>query len=133
MDSVTSRSAIPTPKVVSARRSTRMVPLPTGHGVYLITTCLLNGPTSSIGVSKIYEWLAKKYPSYLYTKCKIRHVLRHDSKRTSPRFIIANRDRTAGVPIRWAIWPGTEAQLRRLFNGPPFAEPQFPQSYDRLS
>jgi hypothetical protein len=109
MDSVTSRSMSPTPKVVSAGRSTRMVPLAIGHGVHLIATCLLNRPTSGMSVSEIYEWLAEKYPSYLYTKRKIRHVLRHDSERTSPRFVIANRNRTAGVLIRWTIRPGTEA------------------------
>jgi hypothetical protein len=126
MDSVTSRSMSPTPKIVSVRRSTRIVPLLIQHGVHLITTCLLNGPTSRISVSEIYEWLAEKYPSYLYTKRKIRHVLRYDSERTSPRFVIANRNRAAGVPIQWTIRPGTEAQLRRLFSGPPPAEPQFP-------
>ncbi|KAH6667433.1 hypothetical protein B0J14DRAFT_602237 [Halenospora varia] len=133
MDSVTSRSVYPTPKAVSARRSTRIVPLATGHGVHLITACLLNGPTSRMTVAEIYEWLAEKYPSYLYTKRKIRHVLRHDSERTSPRFVIANKLRMAGVPIRWTIRPGTESQLRRLFGGPPAAEPQFLQFYGGLS
>jgi hypothetical protein len=86
-----------------------------------------------MSVSEIYEWPAEKYPSYQYTKRKIRHVLRHDSERRSPRFVIANRNRAAGVPIQWAIRPGIEAQLRRLFSDPPPAEPQFPQSYDRAS
>lgn len=84
-------------------------------------------------VAEIYEWLAEKYPSYLYTKRKIRHVLRHDSERTSPRFVIANKNRIAGASIRWTIRPGTEAQLRRSFSDPPPAEPQFPRSYGGLS
>lgn len=133
MDSVTSRSVSTTPKVGSARRSTRMVPLATGHGIHLIATCLLNAPTSRMSVSEIYEWLAEKYPSYQYTKRNIRHVLRHNSERRSPRFVIANKHRIAGVPIRWTIRPGTESQLRRLFGGPPTAERQFPQFYGGLS
>lgn len=110
-----------------------MVPLATGHGIHLVATCLLNAPTPRMSVSEIYEWLADKYPRYQYTKCQIRHVLRHDSERTSPRFVIANKHRIAGVPIRWTIRPGTEPQLRRLFSGPPPAEPQLPQFYYGLS
>ena len=91
MDSVISQNVSPAPKLVSAKRSTRMMPLAIGHGVHLIATCLLNAPTSGMSASEIYEWLAEKYPSYQYTKRKIRHVLRHDSERTSPRFVEIGR------------------------------------------
>ena len=133
MDSVISQNVSPAPKLVSAKRSTRMMPLAIGHGVHLIATCLLNAPTSGMSASEIYEWLAEKYPSYQYTKHKIRDVLRHDSERKSPRFVIANKHRITGVPNRWTIRPGTEPQLRRLFGDPPPAEPQFPQFYGGLS
>merc|ERR1712093_964438 len=53
--------------------------------------------------------------------------------RTSPRFVIANKNRIAGASIRWTIRPGTEAQPRRSFSDPPPAEPQFPRSYGGLS
>jgi hypothetical protein len=88
MDSVMSRSMSFMSKVALAGRSTQMVPLAIGHGIHLITTCLLNRPTSRMSVSEIYEWLAEKYLSYLYTKHKIRYVLRHDFERRSLRFVI---------------------------------------------
>jgi hypothetical protein len=86
-----------------------------------------------MSVSEIYEWLGEKYPRYQYTKYKIRMVLRHDSERKSSRFVIANKHRMAGVPLRWTIRPETGPQLRRLFGGPPPAELQFPQFYGGLS
>jgi hypothetical protein len=49
---------------------------------------------------------------------KIRKVLKHDSKRKGPRFVIANTYPLAGVSLRWTIRPGIEAQLRRCFSGP---------------
>lgn len=70
-----------------------------GCGVQLIVIYLLNGLISRMSVSEIYEWFAEKYPNYLYTKCKIRYILRYNSETTSPRFIILNRNRAAGVPI----------------------------------
>jgi hypothetical protein len=97
MDSVISRS---TPELLPAIRATRMVLVGAGQGVHLIATCLLNVQTSQMSISEIYEWLAEKYPHYQYTKSKIRHVLSHDSERKSPRFVIANNYRIAGVPLR---------------------------------
>ncbi|KAL5316311.1 hypothetical protein ACEPPN_015356 [Leptodophora sp. 'Broadleaf-Isolate-01'] len=82
-----------------------------------------------MGVSEIYEWLAEKYPQYQYNKNQIRLVLHRDSERKNPRFMIANKHRIAGVPIRWTIQPGTEHQLRRWLSGPPLGrEPQVHQS-----
>jgi len=110
-----------------------MMPLERGHGIHLVATCLLNAPTSQMSVSEIYEWLAEKYPRYQFTKDKVRKVLLHDSERKSSRFVIANKRRTAGVPLRWTVRPGTEPQLRRLFSGPPPAESRFPQFYGGFS
>ena len=109
-----------------------MMPLATGYGIHLVATCLLNAPTSRMSVSEIYEWLAEKYPRYQYTKYKVRKVFLHDSERKISRFVIANKRRMAGVPLRWTIRPGTEPQLRRLFGGPPPTEPQFSQLYGGL-
>jgi hypothetical protein len=133
MDSATSKSVSHPPKPVTARRATRMMPLERGHGIHLVATCLLNAPTSQMSVSEIYEWLAENYPRYQFTKDKVRKVLLHDSERKSSRFVIANKRRMSGVPLRWTIRPGTEPQLRRLFSGPPPAESQFPQFYGGLS
>ncbi|CZR66317.1 uncharacterized protein PAC_16218 [Phialocephala subalpina] len=110
-----------------------MMPLERGYGIHLVATCLLNAPTSRMSVSEIYEWFVEKYPRYQFTKNKVRKVLLHDSERKSSRFVIANERRMVGVPLRWTIRPGTEPQLRRLFNGPPPAESQFPQFYGGLS
>jgi hypothetical protein len=74
---------------------------------------------------EIYEWLAQKYLEYQYTK--------RDSERKCPRFVIANTYRLAGVLLRWTIRPGTEAQLRRCFSGPPPTQCPLPQFYSGLS
>ncbi|OBT39115.1 hypothetical protein VE00_10616 [Pseudogymnoascus sp. WSF 3629] len=66
-------------------------------------------------VAEIHEWFALKYPEYQYGKYNIRKVL---NSRNS-RFVIANRDRIAGLPARWIIRPRTETQLRKRFSGPP--------------
>ncbi|KAL5347680.1 hypothetical protein ACLOAV_007089 [Pseudogymnoascus australis] len=66
-------------------------------------------------VAEIHEWLALKYPEYQYRKYNIRKVL---NSRNS-RFVIANRDRIAGLPARWIIRPETETQLLKRFSGPP--------------
>lgn len=108
---------------LNSTQATRMISLGTRQGVHLVAAALLNAPNSQLSASEIYEWLAEKYPRYQYTKTKVRHVLRHDSERQSPRFVIANEHRPLGVPIRWTIRPGTENQLRQLFNGPPPPEP----------
>ena len=76
-----------------------------------------------MSISEIYERLAEKYLSYQYTKHKIRGVLRHDSERKRPRFVVANKHRIAGVLIRWTIRLGIEPQLRQLFSDPPPVEP----------
>jgi hypothetical protein len=109
-----------------------MLPLEAGQGIHLIAMCLLNARTSQMSVAEIFEWLAQKYPEYQYTKYKIRKVLRHDSERICPRFVIANKSRLAGVPVRWTIRPGTEPQLRQRFSGPPTKRP-IPQFYGGLS
>jgi hypothetical protein len=88
-----------------------MISVRAAQGVHLIATCLLNVQTLQMSISEIYEWLAKKYARYQYTKFKIRHVPRHDSERKSPRFVIANKYHIAGVPIRWTIRPGMELEL----------------------
>lgn len=105
MDFVTSRS---TPELLQAAGATRMR---AGQGIHLIATCLLNASPSQMSVTEIYEWLARKYPRYQYTKDKIRHVLRHDADRKSPRFVIANK-----YPLRWTIRPEMETQLRLCFS-----------------
>jgi hypothetical protein len=87
MDSVTSRS---TPKLHRATQAIRMLLVETGQGIHLIATCLLNAQTSQMSIAEIYEWFAQKYPEYQYTKRKIRKVLKHDSERKCPRFVIAN-------------------------------------------
>jgi hypothetical protein len=130
MDSVTIRN---TPQSHQAMQATGMLPVETGHGVLLIATCLLNARTSQMSVAEIYEWLAQKYPSYQYTKSKIRHVLRRDSARLIPRFGIANKHRIAGVPLRWTIRPGMEPELRRCLSGPLPTAPSVPQFYGGLS
>jgi hypothetical protein len=116
MDSITSRS---TPKSHRATQATRMLPVEAGQSIHLIVTCLLNARTSQISIAEIYEWLAQKYLEYQYTKRKIRKVLKHDSERKCPRFVIANKSRIVGVPLRWNIRPGTEPQFRSCFSGPP--------------
>ncbi len=64
-----------------------------------------------MSITKIYEWLTQKYPEYQYTKCKICKVLRCDSKRKCPQFVIDNIHQLAGVLLHWTIQPGIEAQL----------------------
>lgn len=73
-----------------------------------------------MSVAEIYEWLSQKYPEYQYTKYKIRKVLLYDFERKCPRFVIGNRDRLAGIPLRYIIRPGTENELRKSFGGPPY-------------
>jgi hypothetical protein len=64
MDSATSKSVSHPPKLVTARRATRIMPLERGHGILLVATCLLNALISQISVSEIYKWLAKNYLHY---------------------------------------------------------------------
>lgn len=85
-----------------------------------------------MSVAEIYEWLSQKYPEYQYTKYKIRKVLKHDFERKCPRFVIGNRDRLAGIPLRYIIRPGTESELRKSFGGPPRRR-QICQFYGGLS
>ena len=85
------------------------------YSIHLIATCLLNVPTLRISVSKTYKWLTEKYPSYQYTKRKIRYILRYNSKRTSHRLVIANEHCITGVLIQYSIYPRTELKLYRLF------------------
>lgn len=80
----------------------------------MVSTCLWRSPRSQLSICEVYEWLAEKYPEYQYTKHKIRDVLRHDSERERPRFMIANKHRLPGVPRRWAIQPEMEPEVRRL-------------------
>ena len=109
MDSVISRS---TPKSHRATQGTRMLLVESGQDIHLIATCLLNARTSQISIAEIYEWFAQKYLDCQYTKHKVHKVLRHNSERECPQFVIANAYRLAGVPLWWTIWPGIEPQFR---------------------
>ena len=96
-------------------QATRALPVESGQGIHLVATCLLNSANPRMTVAEIHEWLALKYPEYQYRKYNIRKVLNSQNS----RFVIANRDRIAGLPARWIIRPGTETQLRQHFSGPP--------------
>ena len=65
-----------------------------------------------MSIAEIYEWLAEKYLEKQYTKYKFREVLKRDSEKKSPWFVIANKYCIAGALVCQAIWPGMEPQLR---------------------
>src|SRR5271156_4454602 len=97
MDTVSSRSTSQTSESL-LKRATLMKPLKPGP--HLITTCLLNAPTSQMTAEEIQKWLAEKYPQYQYKKRQIRDFLRRGSNGEDPIFMIINKYRAAGDPNR---------------------------------